>query len=417
MNFALFLSRRLRLTSAGQKANTTGVIIAVTGVALAIMVMEIMLGVVSGFKKGITDKLAGFEGQVTVQPAYSYDTEAQDTYITPDSTLRRAVAEAAPGATASLKFRLPGLIKTDNDFAGVYFTAHDGTHNFDFERSCIVEGEFPDYTSADNDLRVVISRPTAQSMRLGTGDKINVCFFIDDAVRMRRFEVAGVYESGFAEYDTNIAFSSLSALQSLAGADSLTGTGIELTGITPDQAAATAESLQLRLMDDYRDGKTDRLYPVDNITHTGAVYLNWLSLLDTNVAVIFVLMLCVAALTLVSSMFILILERIPTIGILRAMGATRAQVRSTFVFLALKVTGTGMIIGNALGLGLLLVQKHLHIVPLDASSYFLHYVPVVISPWAIIGLNVGALAAAWLILILPSAMAARVSPAVTMRFD
>lgn len=417
MNFALYLSKRLRLTATEKKANTTGVVIAVAGVALAIMVMEITLGVVAGFKKGVTDKLMGFEGQVVVQAAYDYSSGEQERSLSFEPELRKALAEEAPGASVSLRYRMPGLLKTDTDFAGVYFTAHDTAHDFLFEKSCMAEGEFPDYSDSGSIMDIVLSKATAQSLGINPGEKVNVCFFADEAVRMRRFRVAGTYESGFSEYDNTVAFASLEALQGLGDGDSLAGTEIELSGISLDEAAPLAERLQQRLLDDYRDGRTAKLYPVDNITHTGAGYLNWLALLDTNVAVIFVLMLCVAALTLVSSMFILILERIPTIGILRAMGATRSQIRSTFIFMAMKVVGMGLVIGNVLGLGLLALQKAFLIVPLDPGMYFLKYVPVDISVWAVLGLNIGAAAAAWLILILPSGMAAKVSPAVSMRFD
>lgn len=417
MNTPLFISRRLRLTTAGAKANTTGVIIAVAGVALAIIVMEITLAVVAGFKHGITEKLMGFEGQVSVLPAYDYTAERQEPYITLTPELADAISHNTSGAPLSLKFSMPGLLKTDDDFAGIYLTARNHDYAFDFERSCVTDGIFPDYSDEDNGLKLVLSRTVARSMGLETGDKINVCFFIDDAVRMRRFEIAALYESGFAEYDASVAFASLSTLQRLARVDSLTATSVELAGISIPEAAGTAERLQSALLSDYHDGSLPKLYPVDNITHTGASYLSWLALLDTNVVVIFILMLCVAAFTLISSMFILILERIPTIGILRAMGAPRAFVRRVFMLMAMKVVGTGMIIGNVLGIGLLLLQKHLQFIHLDPKVYYLHFVPVEISPLSVLLLNIGAVVAAWLILILPSSMASRVSPAVTMRFD
>lgn len=417
MNVAWYISQRLRLTAKGRKANTTGVVIAVAGVALAIIVMEITLAVVAGFKHGITRKLTGFEGQVTVQPAFDYASEQQESYISLTPQLVKTICEVVPEADMALKFSIPGLLKTDTDFAGVYFTAKPSDAGFAFEKSCITAGQFPDYASPDNASKIVISEPTARSLGLGLGDKINVCFFQNEAVKMRRFEVAGLYESGFAEYDATVAFASLPALQRVAGTDSLTATAIELSGVTLSDAARTAERLQTRLLNDYSTGTLAELYPVDNITHTGAVYLSWLSLLDTNVVVIFILMLCVAAFTLISSMFILILERIPTIGILRAMGASRRQVRRVFIFMAMKVVGTGLIIGNALGLTLLLLQKHFQFLPLDPRTYYLHAVPVEISPLAFVLLNLGAIVAAWLILILPSSMAAGISPAVTMRFD
>jgi len=417
MNFPLYMASRLRLTSAGKKANTTGLTIAVAGVALALMVMEITLAVVTGFKHGITRKLMGFESQVVVQPPYSYDTSTQARYICLSPELSEVIGEEIPDASVSLKISMPGLLKTDSDFAGVYFVGHDSAHDFSFERSCLTKGSFPDFNSDEAKNSIVISQPTASALGLDTGDRINVCFFVNDAVKLRRFDIAGIYESGFEEYDATVAFASLATLQRISSVDSLSGTQIDISGLSVKQTPASAERLQLRLLSDYQANRSDQIFPVDNVTHTGATYLSWLSLLDTNVAVIFILMLCVAGFTLVSSMFILILERIPTIGILRAMGATRRQVREIFIFMAMKVVGIGMLIGNVLALCLLWIQNQYHIVPLDARMYYLDSVPVEISPWAVACLNVGVAVAAWLILILPSIMAAKVSPALSVKFD
>ncbi len=97
--------------------------------------------------------------------------------------------------------------------------------------------------------------------------------------------------------------------------------------------------MQSALLDAYREGRIGEVYPVDNIFHTGAIFFSWLDLLDTNVVVIFILMVCVAAFTLISSLFIIILDRVSTIGVLRALGATRGQVSAVFVNVALRLGG------------------------------------------------------------------------------
>ncbi|MDE5683428.1 MAG: ABC transporter permease, partial [Muribaculaceae bacterium] len=158
-------------------------------------------------------------------------------------------------------------------------------------------------------------------------------------------------------------------------------------------------------------------YPVQTIEQTGAIYFNWLALLDTNVAVIFCLMLCVASFTLVSSLFILVLDNVPAIGILRSVGASRSLIRSIFVDLGMRIVLRGMIIGNVLGLGLLLIQKYTHIVPLDPEAYYLNCVPVEIRPWGFIALNVGVAVASWLVLWIPARTASSVDPAKTINFE
>ena len=164
-------------------------------------------------------------------------------------------------------------------------------------------------------------------------------------------------------------------------------------------------------------GALTRVYRTSDITQTGALYLNWLDLLDTNVVVIFILMLCVAAFTLVSSLFIIILDRVTTIGILRSIGASRSLVSGIFVNIAMKLVGTGLLIGNILGIGLILIQSATHAVPLDPQMYYLSYVPVEINWLWLLLLNVGVGCGAWLILILPARLAARIDPASAMRYE
>ena len=141
------------------------------------------------------------------------------------------------------------------------------------------------------------------------------------------------------------------------------------------------------MLEAYSRGEISGVYPVNNVYNSGALFFSWLDLLDTNVVVIFILMICVATFTLISSLFIIILDRVPTIGLLRAIGATRRQVSRIFVYTALRLVGLGMIIGNVLAIGLMLIQNATHFLPLDPHMYYLAYVPFEINRISILALN------------------------------
>ena len=418
MNFPLFISRRFRLRAPGKRAGSTGVVIAAAGVALAIVVMELTIAVVSGFREGITSKLIGFDSQITVQPPAHAEVSGTLPTLIPDSALMaRTRAALPPQAAVAMRFDQPALLKTPDDFAAVVFTSYGPGHDYAFERSMIVEGELPDFTADEAARSIAVSRSTATALGLEPGSKVDACFFTDGALKMRRLTVAAIYESGFAQYDNTVALASIAAMRSAAGADSSQCTSLVINGLPIDDVPALAKELQTALIDGYNAGALAELYPVDNVTHTGAMYFSWLSLLDTNVTVIFILMLCVAAFTLISSMFIIILDRIAMIGTLRALGATRGQIRAVFVLVAIRVAAIGMIIGNAAALALIWLQGHYHLVPLDPEAYYISSVPVLITPWQVAALNAGVLVATAIILILPSALAARISPARTMRYE
>lgn len=415
MSFALWTARRLGIDTSGSR---TGIAVAIAGVTLAVAVLEISLAVVTGFKHEIERKLAGFDAQVTVLAPFEAGAAAQSASfdITPglDSLVRAALP---PQALVSAAWRQPGILKTDTDFEGVVFEARDPDTDFSFERANITRGAWPDF-GADSCARdIVVSEAMASRLGLDLGDRIFSTFIIDGSVRMRRHTVAALYRSDFGEYDLKVVYCPMATLRSVAAAGPWSANRIDIRGLAEDQIDPAGEALQSALLDEAALGRLSAYFPVTTVHRSGALYYNWLALLDTNVVVIFILMLAVAGLTLVSSLFILILERIPTIGVLRAMGASRSGVRTVFVLLTLKVVGRGMLAGNILGIGFMVLQKTLRIVPLDPDMYYLSSVPVEISPTAVVLLNIGVVAAAWLILVLPAGMAARVSPAAAAKFD
>lgn len=85
--------------------------------------------------------------------------------------------------------------------------------------------------------------------------------------------------------------------------------------------------------------------------------------------------------------------------------------------MAMRLVGIGMVIGNVIGIGLLVLQKHTHIIPLDPEMYYLDSVPVEINIWSMLALNFGVIAVSWLILILPARLASNIDPAKTMNYQ
>ncbi len=412
MNFALWLSGRLRLMGHGSKANVSGISIAVAGIAIAYIVMAATLGIVKGFKDHITERVLAFESPISVLPAYDTSSGISDDYLTSTDRLVSLVDSLLPGAAASVEFSQPGLLKTHDDFSGIYIKGYADDRNYAFQRRNLAQGSMPHPDS----MQIAISANTAAALDLAVGDKVDACFFVNDAVKSRRFRVSGIYDTGFSEYDKTIAYAPISVLRSIAGVDATCSTRIIVSSPASD-IERNAAMLQNALIDEYQLGNIDSLYPVDNAKHTGAMFFNWLSLLDTNVVVIFILMACVTGFTLISSMFILVLDRIPTIGLLRSLGTTRTQIRHIFTYMAFKAVFLGLLIGNIIGMPLLIWQEKGRVLPLDPEMYYLPYVPVEINWWWMAALNLCIIVAAWLILAIPSRAASRVAPATAMRAE
>lgn len=412
-NLSYHLSKRLSGNSQG--TGRTGSVIAILGVAFAVAVMELTLAVSVGFKERITEKLEGFISPVTVTAPVPEGSTEYGTLFVPDINVTAPVREVFPEAEVVNSIYLPGMIKTDDDFLAVTLKGYENDYQAVFEKSNMQCGRWLEPEDRRN---IVVSSYMADHLGLAVGDKITMCFFIDGKVKARPFTLTGIYDSGFAECDKIMAYTASDDIRSILRAADNEVSAVEIRNVPLDSVPVLGE----RLRDEYFKRAVDNNAPemcmnVNTVTQDGAIYLNWLDLLDTNVVVIFILMALVAASTLISSLFIQVLEKVNAIGLLRAIGASDKLVSRIFIHLTLKLVGFGIIAGNAVGLGLIYVQSKWQVISLDPEMYYLKHVPVDLSALTIILLNISVVIAAWLILIVPARIATRLSPASTLRFE
>lgn len=419
MSVTFWISKRLRLSGSSGEKRSAGAVIAVVGVALAVMVMEITLAVVTGFKYEISHKIMGFDAQISIERPYDYATGQQEETITVTPQLLGVLSEAQrEGSVLSLSAQLPAMIKTDNDFAGVVFVGHDNAHDFSFEYDNIKEGRFPNSGDREEgNSEIAISRHTANQLMTRVGDRLYVYFFVNGNLKTRRVAISGIYDSNLGEYDKMVAYAPISLLQNVMGVDSLTGTKLELTGMDLSEVDGSAIEIQQRLGDAMQSGELEGFYPVNTVLQSGAIYFNWLSLLDTNVVVIFVLMLCVALFTLVSSLYLIVLDRVPTIGLLKSMGASRKWLVRLFVSLGLRLAALGIVIGNIIGLGVCFLQESVGLIKLDPEMYYLSEVPIKLEVLPLTLLNLGVVLVSYLILFIPARSAAKIDPTESIRYE
>lgn len=415
MKTELFISRRLGLRAEGSRRTSAGVSIAVTGIAIAMVVMMISIAVVIGFKQEIRSKVSGFDSQIMLYPSEVYDPVAENPGIRLSDTLRSLITSAVPQAHVSLAFKRPAIFKTDSAFQGIVLKGMDSSEGNGFIASNMETGSMPHPDSLN---QVAISSSTANALNVKTGDKLMTHFLHNGNLRTRALRITGIYNTHFSDYDNVFAFTPIAMLQRLSHTDSITGSSVEIRGLDDADVDAATAAIRSAILNDMalNPGQLPTL-AIDNVHHTGASYFTWISLLDTNVVVILTLMAVVSGFTLVSSLFILILERVRMIGLLKALGATNGFVRRIFIYMAQRIVIRGILIGNIAGIVLLLLQMFFHIVPLDADAYYLDYVPVKLELWWLLLLNAGVIVISWLILILPSQIVATLSPARSMRYE
>ena len=143
----------------------------------------------------------------------------------------------------------------------------------------------------------------------------------------------------------------------------------------------------------------------------------WLDLLDLNVWIILALMICVAGITMISGLLIIILERTNMIGVMKALGARNRTIRHTFLWFAVFIIGRGMLWGNIVGIGFIALQYYTGIVSLDPATYYVSTVPVEFNFLIILAINIATLIVSVLALIAPSYLISFIHPAKSMRYE
>lgn len=415
MKAGLFIASRLKLSKKGSQRSAASIKIATAGVALSIAIMLITVAVVSGFKQQITEKIIGFDAQLTVS---SVDGNfGEDKPIRISKELSEEISAALPGANIDIAFLQPAMLKTEDNFSAVVLRAYGSGKDYSFLNENIITGTVTDFNSPEHGNTIAISKVTADELGLKTSDKVNICFFIDNKLRVRKMTIGAIYSSNFSEYDRTIAYCAITTLQKLRGLSPDEGTRIEISGLGQNDLPAAQKKLQNKLSDMYYSGMTDSYLSVSSVLDSGAVYFNWLDLLDTNVAVIIILMSAISVFTLISSLFILILERVQLIGTLKTIGATNSLIRRIFIALASKIVLRGIIAGNIAGLSIILVQYFSRVLPLDPEAYYISFVPVRIGVPEVLLLNTCAIAISLAVMVIPSGIISKMSPAKIVRFE
>ncbi|WP_304643291.1 ABC transporter permease, partial [uncultured Muribaculum sp.] len=219
MSYELLIARRLRFKDDGSSGVSPSIVIAIAGIALSLVIMMTAMCVVLGFKNEIRSKVMGFDAHVMILPGLADEYESQSGLLSFTPELREVIDDTKAFASAALVLEQPGILKTDTDYQGVVVKGMQPGAAWDFVKSNLVEGCVPDYSDDSDKNRVVISRSMADALNLGVDDRINAYFFTGNAVRARRLDIAGIYDTHFSDYDKLYVFGSLPLTQGLNSAD------------------------------------------------------------------------------------------------------------------------------------------------------------------------------------------------------
>ena len=428
MNFPFFVARRFfsNVGSEQRRASHLTTTIATTGVAIGLIVMLLSVGIILGFKQEITKKVEGFGSHIEILDVSSL--AAPDAYpVHADAQLINSLKRIPEVRGVAPIAQKMGILKTKNDYMGITLKGIPADYDTTFLANSLVEGRLPKRSAAEGAVatpedsvtssasnEILLSRRQADELNLKVGDRV-FAYFFEETIKMRRFKVCGIYQSNMAIFDKTFVITDLNTVRKLNHweGDEATVIEVRLKGMDAiDQTLPQVERLCSQLNDEVSHAR--KAFSI--VDHYASIF-SWLQLLDFNMMVILVLMLCVSGFTMVSGLFILILERTQTIGVLKAMGATNTKIRNVFLYFSGFIIVRGLLIGDVVAIGLLLIQQKYGLIHLDPANYYVETVPVEINLWAIVLVNVGTLVLTTLALVLPSYMVSRIQPSKAIKFE
>lgn len=415
MNFPLYIARKIYNDQGDKRKVSRPVIrIATLGVAIGLAVMLISVSVVLGFKHTIRDKVIGFGSHITVGDFLTIQGTDQYPIEMGDSMMN--VLKSIKGVDKVQRYAMKqGILKTDSDFLGVMFKGIAEEYDTTFLHNNMVEGTIPTFSSEASKQQIVISKMIADQLHLHAGDRLFAYFFSNNGVRPRKYTIAGIYQTNLTMFDKMICFTDLYSAVKLNGWESDQASGAELTVKDFNKLDEVADILTHRV--NRSSDKYGETYSSATIQQNYPQIFSWLDLLDLNVWIILTLMVCVAGFTMISGLLIIILERTNMIGVLKALGARNKTVRHTFLWFAVFIIGKGLLIGNIIGIGLILLQKYTGLIHLDPATYYVSTVPVELNIPIILLINIATLLVSVFVLIAPSYLISHIHPAKSMRYE
>jgi len=411
LNYELFIAKRI-IASKEHKSSVSSPIIKISILAIAIGIVVMLFSVATGvgLQKKIKEKISGFNGDIQIS---NFDANNSNVTVVPISMHQNFYPNFPniPNVKMVQVFATKaGIIRTPNEFEGIILKGVDSNYNWNFFKEYMVAGTMPAFSDKISN-EVLVSEKTANRLHLKVGDFFHMFFVKDDPNKIpnsRKFSVIGIYNSGFEEFDETYLIGDIQHIQKINKWEKDQVGGFEVFIHDFDDLRETGFQVY------------ESIDPMLNAYTTAEKFptiFEWLSLFDTNIAVIIGIMILIAGINMITALLVLILERTQMIGILKALGGNNWSIRKIFLFNATYLIGIGLFWGNLIGIGLLLIQKHFGVITLDPETYYVNQAPVFLDLTYIILINLGTLILCLVMLIIPSVIVSKISPVKAIKFD
>jgi len=395
LNTAFEIAKRI---SFFKQKNYTRFIVRLSIAATAISVATILLtfSIVNGFQSTISRKVFSFWGHIqiaSVDGNYLNENPAILNQLKSNPEIEAATPYLNQTMVLTKEIEIEGLnAKGIADFSMIP----------DLSKGRTIKSDAQSISK-----EVVISKAIASKLKIDTGDQVKLYFLQNGSVQERKLIVVGLFHTGIEEYDLKNVFVDLKLLQQLVqGTTIINGYQVNLKDL--DKVDAVQDNIRSSLPENWISSASADVYPQ---------LFDWIKVQSINRNITIFIMLLIAIVNLITCLLILILERVPMIGGLTAMGASHQMIRKVFMYQASFITWIGIGLGLLLGIGISVIQMKFQIIHLDESAYLVDRLPIFIKPIQVIGVLFGTALVSYLSFLLPTLWIKKMSPAKAVRFD
>ena len=404
MNVPFFIARRIRHTpTTSFSATVTKVGIASIAIGLASIIVA--FAVLFGYKYGIQQKIFVFGSHITVSK-FSLNNSYEETPLPLQTPLYQQAKNIDGIRHIQAVATKAGMLKTADELSGAVLKGVGREYDWSLFQSSLVAGELPRFfndsaqCNPNYSCQILISKRISERLQLGVGKDV-IMYFIGNTLRPRKLQVTGIYDTGLEEGDNVMIVGDLRLIQQLNnwGADSVGGYEIFVRDFK------NIDETYRRV----RDAASPDMRPM-RVTDTYKPLFDWMTLLDQNTSIFLVLILFVAGFNMVAILLVLMMERTPMIGLLKAFGSQNSLIRRVFFYVGLNMVIKGLVIGNLLGIGICALQYYFELIPLDPKNYYMDTVPIAWNFSVIALVNLATITLIALVMWLPTLVATRIQP-------
>ncbi len=403
MNFEYFIGRRYLRARQQDGFISLITFLSIAGVMVGVMALIVVIAVMAGFETDLKNRILGVESHIFIT--------REKGNLTDYRSVLSMLAQIKDVAAATPVIHTQTMLRSGAGACGAVLRGIDPASAEQVHRN-LSEADLEKLTAEKTAPGIILGRELGRNLGVAEGDELylisprGMVSPVGHMPSMKKFRVAGLFESGMYEYDGTIAYIHMDAAgKMLRLGDAVTGIEIRVDRIYD------AEKIGRDIARKLGDG-----YIVKDWTEMNRTFFSALKLEKRAMFVILTLIILVAAFNIASSLIMMVMEKKRDIAILRAMGATDRSIRKIFVFKGLTIGCIGTALGSCAGILLCFLLKRYKFIELPSDVYYITKLPVRLEGADVLAIAGAAVLICFLATLYPAGQAAKLDPVEAIRY-